>query len=150
MEYASSVWTGASPTSLARLDAIQRRAVEIIGVPSESPLLDSIQPLQHRREVGALTLFHRMYHGAAPDLLVQMLPPPAPVTRTTRRSTSRHSASLVVPHAESVGHSKTFLPSTTNKWNCLPEDIIAIKDRQKFKREVNTFLGADCQRSSHL
>ena len=34
MEYASSAWIGATPTSLSQLDSIQNRAKRVIGLPS--------------------------------------------------------------------------------------------------------------------
>ena len=35
MEYASSAWFGATPTSLSQLDAVQRRAIRIIDLPED-------------------------------------------------------------------------------------------------------------------
>ena len=51
----------ASETSLGRLDVIQTRAVKIIAMPEASLSRNANQPLAKRREVGGLTLFHRMH-----------------------------------------------------------------------------------------
>ena len=74
MEYTSSAWFGATPTSLSQLDAVQRRAIWIIDLPADDLISHQIQPLGTQREVGALTLFYRMYYGEAPELLCQLLP----------------------------------------------------------------------------
>ena len=74
MEYASSAWIGATPTSLAQLDSIQNRAKRVIGLPTNEYEDHRIQPLSHRRAVGAATLFHRMFYKEAPELLCQLMP----------------------------------------------------------------------------
>ena len=74
MTYVSSVWMAASKTWVGRLDAIQRRAVKIIAMPEASLSRGAIQPLAQRRQVGAFTLFHRIYHGDAPSLFSSLLP----------------------------------------------------------------------------
>ena len=61
MEYASSAWIGATPTSLPQLDTIQNRAKRVIGLPTNEYEDHRIQPLSHRRAVGAATLFHHMF-----------------------------------------------------------------------------------------
>ena len=38
MEYSSTAWCGATPTSLPQLDAVQRRDVRIIGLPEKDLL----------------------------------------------------------------------------------------------------------------
>jgi len=140
MEYASTVWMGASATSLSSLDAIQRRATKIIDMPQDS--LDSIQiqPLEQRRNVGALSLLHRMYHQDAPTLLNNLLPGPYVHRRETRLSTSQHSAALEPVKSTSSCHKRTFLPATVKLWNCLPQDIVNIRDLKNFKRIVNAHL----------
>ena len=76
MEYAWTVWMGVSPTTLAWLEAVQRRALKIINLPQDSLDRKQIQPLEQRRNVGALTLLHRMYHQQATALLNSHLPEP--------------------------------------------------------------------------
>ena len=39
MEYASSAWFGATPTSLSQLDAVQRRAIRIIDLPEDDLII---------------------------------------------------------------------------------------------------------------
>jgi len=142
MEYASTVWMGASRTSLAWLDAIQRRALKIINLPQDTLVGKQIQPLEQRRHVGALTLLHRMYHQEAPARLCSLLPEPYIHRRDTRKSGLQHPAALEPIRSNTEGHKRSFLPTTVRMWNTLPQEIVDIKDRQKFKSEVNTHLSA--------
>nr|CAH7757873.1 unnamed protein product [Callosobruchus chinensis] len=54
LEYCSHIWGAAAPTTLSILDAVQRRAIRLIGDPA---LTCHLQPLSHRRAVGDLSLF---------------------------------------------------------------------------------------------
>nr|CAH7757991.1 unnamed protein product [Callosobruchus chinensis] len=56
MEYCSLIWRAATPTTLSILDAVQSRAIRLIGDPA---LTSHLQPLSHRRTVGDLSLFYR-------------------------------------------------------------------------------------------
>ena len=60
LEYGSHLWRGASKHSLATLDAIQKRAIKLIGDPA---LINSLDSLAHRRTISALSLYYRYYHG---------------------------------------------------------------------------------------
>ena len=104
MEYSSTAWYGATPTSLAQLDAVQRRAIRIIGLPENDLLSHQIQPLATRRQVGALTLFHHMYYGEAPELLLQLLPEHHQLDPRLRRSVRSHDLAVEVPRSNLVSH----------------------------------------------
>nr|CAH7734885.1 unnamed protein product [Callosobruchus chinensis] len=60
LEYSSHIWGAAAPTTLSILDAVQRRAIRLIGDPA---LTCHLQPLSHRRAVGDLSLFYRYSNG---------------------------------------------------------------------------------------
>nr|CAH7714140.1 unnamed protein product [Callosobruchus chinensis] len=51
LEYCSHIWGAAAPTSLSILDAVQRRAIRLIGYPASTCHL---QLLYHRRAVSDL------------------------------------------------------------------------------------------------
>nr|CAH7733035.1 unnamed protein product [Callosobruchus chinensis] len=55
LEYWSHVWGAAAPTTLSILDAVQRRAIRLIGDPA---LTCHLQPLSRQRAVGDLSLFY--------------------------------------------------------------------------------------------
>nr|CAH7720770.1 unnamed protein product [Callosobruchus chinensis] len=50
LEYCSHIWGAAAPTTLSILDAVQRRAIRLIGDPA---LTCHLQPLSHRRAFSA-------------------------------------------------------------------------------------------------
>nr|CAH7735383.1 unnamed protein product [Callosobruchus chinensis] len=52
LEYCSHIWGAAAPTTLSILDAVQRRAIRLIG---DSALTCHLQPLSHRRGVLLVT-----------------------------------------------------------------------------------------------
>ena len=79
MEYCSPIWSGASTSSLARLDRVQARAAKLIG--SEQAFL--LPSLAHRRSVAALAAMHRIVHRSAPVPLLSFCPALAPTHRHT-------------------------------------------------------------------
>nr|CAH7731465.1 unnamed protein product [Callosobruchus chinensis] len=60
LEYCSHIWGAAAPTTLSILDAVQRRAIRLIGDPA---LTCHLQPFSHRRAVGDPSLFYRCSNG---------------------------------------------------------------------------------------
>nr|CAH7743508.1 unnamed protein product [Callosobruchus chinensis] len=60
LEYCSHIWGAAASTTLSILDAVQRKAIRLIGDPA---LTCHLQPLSHRRAVGDLSLFYRYSNG---------------------------------------------------------------------------------------
>ena len=143
MEYASSAWMGAPPTSLSKLDAIQRRAVRIIGISEDDGKNYQIQHLGHRRAVGAITLFHRMFYGEAPELLQHLLPDRMSIDPRLRRSVRSHDQAVKISRSNLVSHQRSFLPTSAHLWNALPGQITSNQNRLSFKREVNNYLGAN-------
>ena len=71
LEYGSHLWRGASKHSLATLDAIQKRAIKLIGDPALT------NPLAHRRTISALSPYYRYYHGVCAVELKSIIPPKA-------------------------------------------------------------------------
>nr|CAH7766561.1 unnamed protein product [Callosobruchus chinensis] len=72
LEYYSHIWGAAAPTTLSILDAVQRRAIQLIGDPA---LTCHLQPLSHRRAVGDLPLFYRYSNGFCSSELTSIIPP---------------------------------------------------------------------------
>ena len=72
LEYNSHLWSGAPPTILAFVDRLQRRAIRLIGDSRVTRELDS---LEHRRNVGALALYYRYFHGRCSDEIGAIMPP---------------------------------------------------------------------------
>nr|CAH7750868.1 unnamed protein product [Callosobruchus chinensis] len=80
-EYCSHIWGAAAPTTLSILDAVQRRAIRLIGDPA---LAWHLQPLSHRRAVGGLSLFYCYSNGFCSSELTCMIPSLSKPARCTR------------------------------------------------------------------
>nr|CAH7719670.1 unnamed protein product [Callosobruchus chinensis] len=52
LKYCSHIWKAAAPTTLSILDAVQRRAVRLIG---DLALTCHLQPLSHQRRLRLVT-----------------------------------------------------------------------------------------------
>lgn len=74
MEYASLSWIDASASSLATLDNIQIKAIYIIRPLQESKFMQS---LQHRQQVAAASVLHKMHsdHCPLPPHIPHVKPP---------------------------------------------------------------------------
>ena len=71
LEYGSHLWRGASKHSLATLDAVQKRAIKLIGDPA---LTNSLDSLAYRRTISALSPCYRYYHGVCSVELKSIIP----------------------------------------------------------------------------
>nr|CAH7763857.1 unnamed protein product [Callosobruchus chinensis] len=87
LEYCSHIWGAAAPTTLSILDAVQRRAIRLIGDPA---LTCHLQPLSHRRAVGYLSFFYRYSNGFCSSELTSIIPPLSKPARCTRGISSSH------------------------------------------------------------
>nr|CAH7768548.1 unnamed protein product [Callosobruchus chinensis] len=72
LEYCSHIRGAATPTTLSILDAVQRRAIRLIGDPA---LICHLQPLSQRRAVGDLSLFYRYLNGYCSSELTSIISP---------------------------------------------------------------------------
>ena len=92
LEYGSLAWMGAAQTNLKRLVRVQEAAALIIG--AEADTLDS---LEHRRRVGALTYLHTIQSWDGPEKLRQIIqpklerPPRGRTHASSREQDSRHA-----------------------------------------------------------
>nr|CAH7756638.1 unnamed protein product [Callosobruchus chinensis] len=93
LEYCSHIWGAAAPTTLSILDAVQRRAIRLIG---DAALTCHLPPLSHRRAVGDLSLFYRYSNGFCFSDLTSIIPPLSKPPRCTRGSSSCHPKAVVL------------------------------------------------------
>ena len=120
LEYGSHLWRGASKYSLTSLDTIQKRAIRLI---DDSALTDSLDSLAHRRNVSALFLYSRYYHGRCSDELKSVIPPTACFARSTRFTDSQHSFAVKLEKCRTTSFANMFVPMTSKNWNSLPASI---------------------------
>ena len=68
MEYGALSWMSSAATHMQRLDAVQRRALLLVGHTEEQPVLASVTSLEHRRDVSALVVCHKAQVQEVPHL----------------------------------------------------------------------------------
>ena len=155
MEYCCPLWMGADTVLLRKLDAIQSKAVRIIGVKS---VCVNLQSLGHRRSVAALCVMHRLVQKIAPQALHPLIPPYARVNPYATRARLKSIASSVSvsasddqmlfrrPAADKRFNlrywSSSCIPMLTDMWNSLPSHVRKLEKPVKFKREVNNLSHA--------
>ena len=113
-------WRGASKHSLATLDAIQKRAIKLIGDPA---LTNSLDSLAHRRTTSALSLYYRYYRGVCSVELKSLIPPKAVFIRNTRFSNTQHPFAVKLDKNRTSACANSFIPLTSRDWNSLPATV---------------------------
>nr|CAH7712430.1 unnamed protein product [Callosobruchus chinensis] len=121
LEYCSYIWGAAAPTTLSILDAVQRRAIRLIGDPA---LTCHLQPLSHRRAVGDLSLFYQYSNGFCFSELTSIIPPLSKTARCARGTSSSHPKAVVLHTSRTERYHRTFIPRVSRAWNGLPGDVL--------------------------
>nr|CAH7762955.1 unnamed protein product [Callosobruchus chinensis] len=116
----SHIWGAAAPTTLSILDAVQRRAIRLIGDPA---LTRHLQPLSQRRAVGDLSLFYQYSNGFCSSELTFITGPPSKPARCTRGSSSSHPKAVVLHTSRTDRYDRTFVPRVSRAWSGLPGDV---------------------------
>nr|CAH7760439.1 unnamed protein product [Callosobruchus chinensis] len=87
LEYCSHIWGAAAPTTLSILDAVQSRAIRLIGDPA---LTCHLQSLSNRHAVGDPSPFYRYSNGFCSSELTSIIPPLSKPAKCTRGTSSSH------------------------------------------------------------
>ena len=144
LEYASSAWDPYLGKDKAKLEMVQRRAARFIcneytrkpGVVTGLYQNLQWQPLEHRRQVQRLVMFHKILNQTV------AIPMPTyiiPVARTGRRQ------QVFIQMATTTDqYMNTYFPRTVTDWNSLTADMRALPLPQ-FKPAVSAYLAAPQQ-----
>nr|CAH7731086.1 unnamed protein product [Callosobruchus chinensis] len=119
--FLNQIWGAAAPTTLSILDAVQRRAIRLIGDPV---LTCHLQPLSHRRVVGYLSLFYRYSNGLCSSELTSIIPPLSKPARWTRGTSSSHPKAVVLHTSKTERYDRTFILRVSRAWYGLPGDVL--------------------------
>ena len=149
LEFGMLTWMGAAPTHLRKLDAVQDAALALIG-PCDDDL--GIDPLAHRRRVGALTYLYKLRSWDAPSRLQRLVP--APLARAPRRTRVNaaefdawHPAKFadMLPLRSPAYLARAFPFCVVEVWNALPASFFvagfALSGVQAFKVAVHRHFG---------
>ena len=137
MEYDCHVWAGVPNCYLKLLDKLQKQICRTVG-PS---LSDSLEPLVHCQNVTSLSLFYRHYFGRCSSELVQLVPLPLSLGRSTRCSDRLHDFSVTMPRCYKDVHVNSFFLHTARLWNSLPIECFPLTyDLNGFKSRINRHL----------
>ena len=143
MEYAALAWGGAAQTHMAILDKVQDRAMRLAtnarNYNHGDPIM--IDPLQHRRDVGGLTVFYKANIKEVEHLTPLVLPRQTP-TYLTRTAQASQGESVVVPHPHTTHFQRAFLYKYAMIWNelCCNINVNNIQTVHRFKNYVNKYL----------
>ena len=138
LEYGFHLWRGASKHSLATLDAIQKRAIKLIGDP---PLTNSLDSLAYRRTISALSLYYRYYYSVCSVQLKSIIPPKALFTRNMRFLNSQHPFAVKLDKNRTSAFATSFIPMTPRDWSSLPDTVFpAAYNLQLFKTHIHKHL----------
>lgn len=138
LEYNSHLWAGAPSSYLMLIDRIQRRAIRLIG---DSRITNKLDSLEHRRNVGALTLFYRYFHGRCSAEISSLMPPIRVQARATRQATNSHQFTVDNSFCRTVKFRSTFISRSSILWNQLPASVFpASYNPAKFKSTIHKFL----------
>nr|XP_027238108.1 uncharacterized protein LOC113829201 [Penaeus vannamei] len=132
LEYAALPWMSASKTHLDLLDKVQRRAYHLIDSVRQDTQPALHTTLQHRRDVAALTVMHKIQ--------VQRVPHPQGL-RLPRRRSLRPTRTVIssedavdVPWSNTSQHQRTFLSRAARLWNSFVADArVQTLDTQQAK-----------------
>lgn len=130
-EYCSPVWLSAAESNLKLLD----RAFGQIRF-----LLPNLGiNLAHRRLVGSLALFHKIYFNPNHPLHSK-LPLAFQPIRLTRHALGLNDRAFTLVRCNTNQYSRCFIPSISEIWNSLPNELVNQQNSDIFKTGVNSFL----------
>nr|CAH7743013.1 unnamed protein product [Callosobruchus chinensis] len=92
LEYRSHIWGTAVPATLSIVDAVQIKAIRLIG---DTALTCHLQLLSHR-PVGDVSLFYRYSNEFCSSELTSIIPPLSKPARCTRGTSSSHPKAVVL------------------------------------------------------
>ncbi|KAG0723830.1 hypothetical protein GWK47_005372 [Chionoecetes opilio] len=106
---------GTRPRYGRRLDAVQRRALRLVGIEEDQHSFPGMTSLEHRRDVSALVVCHKVQVQEVPHLSSLRLPPQA--VQRWSRTTPLSDVLVKVPRSHSKQHQRTYTARTSRLWN---------------------------------
>ena len=127
VEYCSPVWSSSAGSHLALLDRAFSVASEIGGGVNVD--------LAHRRKVGSVSLFFKIYNDSSHPMH-SMLPGPHARRSRTRSTSQLHDFALEPVRSRTHQYDRVFLNRCVALWNGLPGFVFS-NSLSKFKSSIN-------------
>ena len=140
IEYSDVIWDNCTAYEKQDLEKIQHEAARIVSgctrLVSIRLLYNEVgwESLETRRCKHKLILFFKMVRGMCPNYLSELVPQSVGV-RSSR--VLRNSSNLDGIRTRTSLYGNSFLPSTINTWNSLPEEAKCIDSVANFKSYLN-------------
>ena len=98
-----------------------------------------IHNLEHRRNMGCVSLFYRYFHGVCSSGIRQLMPDVKSFGRSTRLSENSHPFCIDWPVDRTTHYREnSIFGRTARMWNKLPASVFPANcDIQEFKANVN-------------
>ena len=136
INYASTVWSGASEVHLKKLSSLHRRAAKLI-LPDQSLSTTeklnklNILPLDQQLNFNRCITMFKIHSGKAPTYLSDFL----------HRATARYvSTNYVLPRPRIDQFKTSFAFSGSSSWNTLPPKLKTFSSLCNFKINLRKFL----------
>ena len=139
LEYCPLVWSCCPPSYLGLLDRFQNRVERLISFKANARDHHlHLQPLQHRRDVGALCMLFKIHKQHLPHLAALRLEPAPPAVYNTRNSSTRSQELKVPPHRTEL-YLRSFHPKYARLWNLMVQQttLYDTATLQTFKTSVH-------------
>ena len=140
-DYSDIVWDNCSGTFSNMLENLHLEAIRIIlgavrGTSHEKLYKESgFFTLKERRKRHKLLMFHKMINHQCPGYLSNLVPP---LVSTTNPYHRRRPHERVIPAHKTELSANSFIPSTTQLWNTLPQTIQTNPSISLLKKYLST------------
>ena len=136
LEYASVVWSPHLAKDIMAIEKVQRFALRVClknwTVDNDKALqLANLPTMRMRRDRASLCYLYNIVHNNMDFTSAPV--DPRPVARSTRFSNNHQ---LQQPYCHTTAYKNSFFPKTINKWNSLPEDVLACTTLASFKSAI--------------
>ncbi|KAG0726550.1 hypothetical protein GWK47_000415 [Chionoecetes opilio] len=129
LEYAALSWMSCAASHTRRLNSIQRRALRLVDAadpPAQPEPVRPLNSLEHRRDVAALVVFHKVQVQGVPHM-AGLRQPPRIATRSTRTVLTSGDA-VEVPRSRASQHQRTFVGRVSRMWNIFTAAVPHIQE----------------------
>ena len=136
LEYADVLWDNCTQQQCNEIEKIQLEAGRIVTGATKLVEIDKLYKelgwlkLSERRDLHKLFLFFKMNHVLSPLYLSNLLPLHVGELSSYRL---RNAENYVGIHANTRAYAESFLPSTLQAWNNLPEAVLSADTLGAFK-----------------